>query len=230
MNYKAIIIFSAFALCLTSCVEDAPDEELVIWGSYTDPRDGRVYSTITVANQTWFAKNLSYDGDFTAISGIADLAWAGIWNNGNPTEEAAWTTVNGQLATLETRTGKLYNWYCVNSGQLCPEGWHVPSLEEWQQFIDNFGGNTIAGSHMKAKPSWASIPSGDNSSGFTAHAAGIKDSLGHYDGYPFYSMWWTTEENDNYYAMARSMTYNSSAVGLQPVNKTFGLSCRCVKD
>ena len=30
----------------------------------------------------------------------------------------------------KTDYGALYNWFVVNTGKLCPAGWHVPSLDE----------------------------------------------------------------------------------------------------
>ena len=35
--------------------------------------------------------------------------------------------------------GLLYNWYTVNTGKLCPKGWHVPTIKEWIILTDYLG-------------------------------------------------------------------------------------------
>ena len=42
-----------------------------------------------------------------------------------------------------------YNWYAVNTGKLCPGGWHVPSDAEWTILTDFLGGINVAGGKMK---------------------------------------------------------------------------------
>lgn len=40
--------------------------------------------------------------------------------------------------------GKLYNWYAVNDPRgLAPEGWHVPSDNEWQMLVEKTGGEKL---------------------------------------------------------------------------------------
>ena len=46
--------------------------------------------------------------------------------------------------------GNLYNWYAVDdSRDVCPEGWHVPTDEEWIVLTDYLGGESVAGGKMK---------------------------------------------------------------------------------
>lgn len=89
--------------------------------------DGNSYKTITIDNQIWMAENLKTtrlnDGD--TIPMVSDVkTWISLtqpaycWydNNENP---------NKRLY------GALYNWYTVETGKLCPKGWHVPSDKAW---------------------------------------------------------------------------------------------------
>ena len=39
--------------------------------------------------------------------------------------------------------GKLYNYKAVQEGNLCPEGWHVPTDEDWQQLLVNADENML---------------------------------------------------------------------------------------
>jgi uncharacterized protein (TIGR02145 family) len=45
--------------------------------------------------------------------------------------------------------GALYNWFAVETGKLCPTGWHVPTDAEWTVLSDYLGGANIAGGKLK---------------------------------------------------------------------------------
>jgi len=47
--------------------------------------------------------------------------------------------------------GRIYNW--ETAMKVCPEGWHLPSDEEWQKLVD-FVGKEIAGKKLKARYGW----------------------------------------------------------------------------
>jgi uncharacterized protein (TIGR02145 family) len=75
--------------------------------------------------------------------------------------------------------GAMYNWYAVNTGRLCPTGWHVPSSAEWDNLVltldpeatlDNIVQSEVAGGKLKeAGPDhWGSTNIATNESGFTA--------------------------------------------------------------
>ena len=41
--------------------------------------------------------------------------------------------------------GKLYNWYAVNTGKLCPNSWHIHTEDEWIHLENYLGGSSVAG-------------------------------------------------------------------------------------
>lgn len=88
--------------------------------------DGNVYKTVKIGSHTWFAENLKTTrlNDGNVIPNVVDgdkfielKTPAFCWYNNDP--------VNKEIY------GGLYNWYSVNTGKLCPAGWHVPSDDEW---------------------------------------------------------------------------------------------------
>ena len=77
--------------------------------------------------------------------------------------------------------GRLYNWYAVNTGNLCPTGWHVPTDAEYTTLTDGLGGTTVAGDAMKSSASDSPAWNGTNSSGFSGLAGGVRGSDGDFD-------------------------------------------------
>ena len=80
--------------------------------------------------------------------------------------------------------GALYNWYAVNTGKLCPTGWHVPTADEFTILLANLGGDQSAGGKLKEVgiTHWLTPNLGaSNTSGFTALPGGGRYNV-HSDG------------------------------------------------
>jgi uncharacterized protein (TIGR02145 family) len=192
--------------------------------------DGNVYSTVTIGTQTWMAENLKTTKyrDGSAIPNITDnLTWI------NQTAGACcW--YDNDIANKATY-GALYNWYTVvDSRNLCPTGWHVPTDAEWTTLTDYLSGDTITGGEMKETGTthWASPNTGaTNESGFTALPGGCRyGDDGNYNTIGDYSKWWSAAENDASYAWYRSLTSSYSGIDRNWDYKRSGLSVRCLKD
>jgi len=57
--------------------------------------------------------------------------------------------------TITRYFGKLYNWYTVNDPRgLVPKGYHIPSEAEWTILINFLGGESYAGTKLKANSGW----------------------------------------------------------------------------
>jgi uncharacterized protein (TIGR02145 family) len=146
----------------------------------------------------------------------------------------AWCNYNNNVAN-DGVYGKLYNWYAtVDSRDLCPAGWHVPTDAEWTVLTDYLGGTFLAGGKMKSTGTqyWLS-PNvvATNESGFSGFPGGYRfgSNGGFYvvgnDGY-----WWSSTENPTYGAWSRWLKYNNGNVGRSTNNKQDGFSVRCLKD
>lgn len=202
------------------------------YGSLADG-EGNNYKTIQIGGQVWMAENLKStkfnDGTAIPLEKI-DLQWTNLttpaycWFNNNDTVYAG-------------IYGAYYNWFSVNTGKLCPTGWHIPSDIEWQTLVDFLGGEHVAGSKLKeaGTNNWLSTNKGaTNQSGFTALPAGLRGSIdGTFAGAGDYGGWWsTTEVSSGPFGAAwiRWIHGDTSVVVRNEIYKKDGFAVRCIKD
>jgi uncharacterized protein (TIGR02145 family) len=149
MKVKILIMLAGISLLIMNLTAQEK-------GTFTDPRDGKVYKTIKLGEQIWMAENLKYGS-------------------------------KGHTYDYKTY-GWLYDWY--KAQEVCPSGWHLPSVNEWKEMIESFGKiyneeGTIPKKKEVSKEEWirinelyrstfqALIPGG--SSGFDVLYAGQQD-------------------------------------------------------
>ena len=234
---KCFWIIFLFALIgtsfLTSCdpTENTTDSntDQNNTGTVTD-LDGNIYSTITIGNQIWLASNLKTTKfkDGTTIPLITgNTAWINLISPG-------YCWYNNDATTYKSTYGALYNWYSVNSGRLCPTGWHVPSVGEWTTLSTYLGGDNVAGGKLKETGTnhWTTPNTGaTNTSGFTAVPGGVRSWVGQFDLIGSYGNYWTsTEVSNTGDANHKSMSNIMSILGSNAGKKSDGYSVRCLKD
>jgi uncharacterized protein (TIGR02145 family) len=223
-----------------------PGSTLEIWidgkpknsGTFTDERDGNEYKWIRIGSQIWMAENLRT----TKNSDGTDLI--------NVQEEAIWNTLStgaycwyGNDIANKYPYGALYNWYAVNTEKLSPQGWHVPTDEEWHTLILSFDPNagddieTRNGDYLREQGTvhWYDYPYGTNKTGFTALPAGIRLTNGaSFVGLGWSTCWWTSTENPGTgVPWYRNLANGSGVLGrlsANNVSKKDGFSIRCVKN
>jgi len=194
-------------------------------GTVTDI-DGNVYTTITIGTQVWMVENLKVtryrNGD--AIQNVTNNA---AWNS---LTTGAWCYYNNDPPNGAIY-GKIYNRYVINDPRgLAPQGWHIPSRDEWTTLSGFLGGDVEAGGKMKATTLWNSPNTGaTNSTGFTAFPGGFRYFLGVFNGIGNSGYWWTstTFATGNWY---RTLAYNETPFRTGGSNEQAGLSIRCLKD
>jgi uncharacterized protein (TIGR02145 family) len=190
--------------------------------------DGNVYHTVKIHDQVWMVENLKTTtyNDGVGIQLVDDnTAWAG-------TSTAAYCWYNNDETSNKNTYGALYNWYAVNSGKLCPAGWHIPSDAEWATLISNLGGDTLAGGKLKEAGTthWVSPNTGaDNSSGFTALPAGSHYTNGLFYLNGKYGWYWSKDESSADEAWHVYMQYNTGTIVRHAGSKKIGFSVRCIK-
>ncbi|MBT7093746.1 MAG: hypothetical protein HN936_10895, partial [Bacteroidetes bacterium] len=141
--------------------------------------------------------------------------------------------------TSYAQYGVLYNWYAAQSA--CPDGWHLPSDNEWKQLeialgmegpdvdLYRFRMSGLVGAQIKNETGWSYNQYSSNSSGFSALPAGFRAKGGSYQHQGDYTAFWTSEEIDNHGGQ-RGLYYFNSAVFRGYWFKSAGFSVRCVKD
>jgi uncharacterized protein (TIGR02145 family) len=200
----------------------------VVGGGVTD-YDGNIYESIILGNQEWLKQNLKVthykNGNVITYPGIDNIAW-----QNNTSGAFAW--YNNDEASYKNTYGALYNWYAVNTGNLCPIGWHAPTDNEWSTLSSYLGGDTIAGGKLKEAglSHWQNPNTGGtNESGFTALPSGSRYN----DTYSYLGegdFFWSTSESISNYAWMRLMDYNNSKLDKWYYHKSNGYSVRCLKD
>ncbi len=168
-------------------------------GTFTDPRDGQVYKTITFIKKhhggdiirTWFAENARFN-----------VEGSYVYNN---TKEYA------------AKYGRLYNYQQANTA--CPEGWHVATIHEWKHLFDFFEGRHHAGKILiEGKESDMHMLYG----GFGLPGKLFKE-LGSSGN------WWDNELKDSNTAGIITLKKDDENIYHSRVGDHYMLSCRCVQ-
>ncbi|RLD65865.1 MAG: hypothetical protein DRI98_14250, partial [Bacteroidetes bacterium] len=202
--------------------------------------DNNFYETVEIGDQTWIAENLkaTHFLDGSAIPNVLDHeAWFNLttpgycWHDNDPD-------------TYKDEYGALYNWYTVNTEDICPIGWHVPSDNEWKT-VEIFLGmtpeeadgrnyrGTDQGTQLKSTTHWADGKAGTDLYEFSALPGGDRRAepvVLEFYGLNNIGTWWTSTEYDGSSAWFRFLHYDMEEVYREPPEKDFGFSIRCVSD
>jgi uncharacterized protein (TIGR02145 family) len=214
---KVSLILSAVvmtAMMLSSCGESASDE-------------------VTIGKQVWMSGNLNVD-KFRNGDPIPEAKTDEEWEKAGKNKQPAWCYYNNNPDNGD-RCGKLYNWFAVSDPRgLAPEGWKIPSDEDWTRLTDFLGGESVAGKKMKSTEFWVNKDgesgNGTNESGFSGLPGGTRYSYGTFVSIGKYGSWWSSTEDGAFFAWFRFLGYYNGDVYRFRVNKTSGFSVRCLRD
>jgi uncharacterized protein (TIGR02145 family) len=190
--------------------------------------DSNLYYTVAVGSQVWLKGNLRTTryNNGTPIPNVTESTkWANLttgayrWYNDDPSNKYSY--------------GALYNWHAVNSGKLCPVGWHVPTNTDWQILFNFLGGEKKAGDKLKEPgTSYWTYPNegATNSSGFSARAGGMYSKDFSFGDNGVGGYWWSSTEYNKTNANLVYLFFTDSNVNRFNISKGYGISVRCVKD
>ena len=216
--------------------------------------DGNIYNTVKIGNQCWLKENLktTHYSDGTALT---DGSSTGIGGSNVYLKIFYNYSDNNSLTEI---TGKLYTWAAAINGYvsnnddlihghrqgLCPNGWHIPSDEEWVElelFVDNsinepyiFGDRgTDIGINLKSNSYWQNTTSSDMH-GFSALPGGHKEvnilnNSFVYSGYYTKASFWTSSHYQGN-GITRHLNNDSSKIWRGNRNPSHAYSVRCIKD
>ncbi|MBT5539430.1 MAG: hypothetical protein HOK29_10840 [Candidatus Marinimicrobia bacterium] len=191
--------------------------------------DGNVYETITIGDQLWMAENLKvthFNNGDEIPSGFAHSQWEYL----NTSAFAVYNDYSGNAEIY----GNLYNGHVIDDDRsVCPEGFHLPSDEEWTVLTDFLGGS--AGSQLAGNADlWNS---GDlindiafGTSGFLALPGGYRYTLGYFNLMSDDCYFWSSTTFDSSAAWYRRINRNNSEATRTTGNIQHGFSVRCTGD
>jgi len=197
-------------------------------GTLTDI-DGNVYKTVTIGTQCWMRENLKSITfkDGSPIQNVnVDATWVAL-------TKAAYSWYNNDAPTYKATYGAIYNWYAVNTANLCPTGWHVPSDADWTTLTDYLGDLPVAGGKLKETGTshWLSPnTAATNVSGFTGLSGGARDVNGAFTGILKFGEWWSSTEYFSTNVWYRRLDSDNGYALRGSSNKKEGFSVRCLKD
>lgn len=199
--------------------ENSEPQESVL-ETFTDERDGQEYKYTTIGNQVWMAENLRYEMRDSV------LTYPSTGEEGISKDTCYYPEDNCR------EKGRVYNWLAAYYA--CPNGWHLPSEEEWQNLIKDLGEEKEAGFRLKSSTGWIVLNPGDelnwkNECGFSAlptlSSYQKKDSL--------YAEWWrssySVDVNGNYNVWTTKFDGYSHLYVMSSSSKEKS-SIRCIKD
>lgn len=228
----------SFDMTLLPWDERFGEQEVVMRNLYMFDLEGNRYDVVEIGDLLWTASNLRTTC-FNDTTPIACLASGSEWT-GNRAPAFAYYDDNPDTAS---ELGLLYNWECVATGKLCPEGWRVPTREEWIAMREVAGGEYEAGKRLKATEGWQDRDGvgkpqyqGDDSFGFHAVPTGYIDDRGSFDHYDeglganSIAAWWSATCDDNRLrGYSFRIYYMAPNLKEEPFYTNYGYSVRCVR-
>lgn len=202
--------------------------------------DGNVYHSVKIGDQCWMIENLKVT-HYRNGDPIPNLTDNGEWYN---TSSGAYCDFNNDGGHVEVY-GRLYNFYAIqDSGNIAPEGWHIPTDAEWKQMETYLGMSqgdadatgwrgTDEGGKLKEAGTehWNAPNTGaTNETGFTALPGGYRVNNGAFLNMGIYAYFWSATESGDYAAWGRILSSGVAGVYHYSDSKSAGFSLRCVKD
>ncbi|WP_407449463.1 FISUMP domain-containing protein [Fibrobacter sp.] len=220
------------------CIKDTSPRLVVEYSTITDDRDGQVYRTVRIGNQTWMAQNLNFKNYPEGVIVPKDY-------DDKPLPE-----LYGKLYTWDAAVdsaglfsndakGCGYGNSCAKESDirgLCPENWHLPDQTEWEELIayaESIGGDgEVFQLQSRDSDIWDRAT---NRTGFSALPTGIYSSVSGLGNKSNTYYWSTTKvyrsgDNEEFKGVVSRIMIAANHYTWSDEHKDFGLSVRCIHD
>ncbi len=169
---------------------------------FFDERDGHPYKIIKIGSQIWMAENLVFETD------------KGCWAYDNDPEN-------------KYEFGFLYDWETAQ--KVCPKGWHLPSKEEFETLLDNYGGTDGFN-----KENYNALIRGGKSGFYATMGGFFKKDMNKFYSIGNDAFFWSASKKDDKWAYILSIggvpSSNSKYAGINTNVASWGFSIRCIKN
>ncbi len=215
---------------LLSCKKETKSP--IQYGSASDI-DGNQYKTVQINEDIWMTSSLNVSR-FRNGDTIMEAKTDDEWETANYFHTPAWCYYDNDSLNGE-KYGKIYNWHAVNDYRgLAPEGWIVPSYDQWTSLVNYLGGSWVAGGKLRSQVGWGPDEEGVNVTGtnetnFSALPGGTRFSGGTFTSKGYLVKYWSsTMENQGevYHALTSSKNNLLNQFSTSIDN---GLYVRCIK-
>jgi len=196
--------------------------------------DGKIYQTVKIGKQVWMAENLAVT-QYNNGESIPEVTDASTWYR---LESPGFCWYNNDSARFGKAYGALYNYHAIQSGRLCPDGWRIPTSDDYKTLLSHLDpssdfvkheASSIAGGKMKSRDSayWAPPNvEASNESGFSALPGGCRSYAGNFSMAGSFGYYGAADNNTS--LALRSAT--GSAFLRDKVSGYVGVSVRCIKE
>jgi uncharacterized protein (TIGR02145 family) len=190
--------------------------------------EGNSYITVTIGTNVWIAENLRTT-KFNDGSAIPLVPENDTWTK---LQTPAFAWYNNDPESNSKTYGALYNWYAINTGKVCPAGWHVATEKEWSSLHFLEGSGSIGGNLKEAGTTHWKSPNTDatNATGFTGLPGGYRSIEGVFNYIRISGYWWCSTSFNDTYGLFYYLRFKSGVLFKSRSEKYCGFSVRCVKD
>ena len=246
------VVKSSSSVASTEWSWDVPKEKRlnpnIKYDSMVDPRDKRVYKVVKIEvkehdySRVWMAENLNYD-DSVKTPSLKGRSWC--YHDTTKYCEVGgryytWAAAIDSVALANDSENPLdcgYGRTCGLDRQIqgiCPDGWHLPSIDEWGKLSVALGNAGVSGDSLKALTGWnysgTANNNGQDAYGFSALPTGRRITATSWEKVGSDVYYWSSTEYSDSYTRYSNINNIYTKFYIYQNSKNYGQSVRCVKD